>query len=60
MVKALEKGVTIARVELSRSPAAGPVTGAVDTCRETALVHSEAADRFDYGREHPLRMERFR
>jgi len=25
---------------------------------KTALVHSEAADRFDYGREHPLRMER--
>jgi acetoin utilization protein AcuC len=25
---------------------------------KTALVHSEKADRFDYGREHPLRMER--
>jgi len=24
----------------------------------TALVHSEKADTFDYGREHPLRMER--
>jgi len=24
----------------------------------TALVHSEKADNFDYGREHPLRMER--
>jgi acetoin utilization protein AcuC len=24
----------------------------------TALVYSEQADRFDYGREHPLRMER--
>src|SRR5437773_1328895 len=25
---------------------------------KTALVHSEKADGFDYGREHPLRMER--
>jgi acetoin utilization protein AcuC len=25
---------------------------------KTALVHSEACSRFDYGREHPLRMER--
>jgi len=25
---------------------------------KTALVHSETAGRFDYGREHPLRMER--
>src|ERR671934_1404653 len=25
---------------------------------KTALVHSEKADHFDYGREHPLRMER--
>jgi acetoin utilization protein AcuC len=25
---------------------------------KTALVHSEAADRFDYGPQHPLRMER--
>src|SRR5687767_3815435 len=25
---------------------------------KTALIHSEAADRFDYGPQHPLRMER--
>jgi acetoin utilization protein AcuC len=25
---------------------------------KTALIHSEASDRFDYGPEHPLRMER--
>src|SRR5262249_43605855 len=38
--------------------ALGPAAGAGAHAMKTALVHSDAYQRFDYGPSHPLRMER--
>jgi acetoin utilization protein AcuC len=45
-------------VTISNRPPAAQAGHAAPATTKTALVHSEKADGFDYGREHPLRMER--
>jgi acetoin utilization protein AcuC len=45
-------------VTISNRPPTARAEHAVPATTRTALVHSDKADDFDYGREHPLRMER--